>query len=530
VSFWERRKQRRGGVHLRQHGALVEEVRAAAPSSKPGDLEERLRRWTLTLDRPRTFYLVIAGLILLALLVRLPYGFDEAGFFQHHADEATYFNKAYYEYLNPNAVHVPLAHGGSGYPVLLSWVLDWQGVAPGTGEQVPQFNAVLTPQQRDVAIVAYVFNALLSVGVVVATFLLANQVLPRIATLAATLLVVFDPFLLQQTGWLLTESGYIIMFVLAVWGVFKARVHPGWLLASAVLMMGAHTFRVNGLVMFIMILLFAVLYLRQASDRFSWKWVAAAFAIFFLVGAPYLAWRAEYLPGPFDYGTNQRYFTDHPWNFERDDQGRYVDYYWRTYTMKEGGEKETIADYFRNHTFGQAVDRFYRSIQWQFYDFFGAGSGPVRHPEGAALTPLLVLGLAVGLLKFSHRREYWFFHLGAAFTFLTFLWIYPVVRSVRYFTPLTPLVVILAVLGLAYLAYRTARPHLTAAAIAATALLIWGYKPITRIPDGLAGLAGRPDLFGLVLGMMVLWFLIAFAGPLYTYARARFRSRGGTEA
>src|SRR5205814_855052 len=141
------------------------------------------------------------------------------------------------------------------------------------------------------------------------------------------------------------------------------------------------------------------------------------------------------------------------------------DSYWQNYTYAKGGPRETMADYFRTHTLGQAAHRLYLSVQLQFIDLFGAGGTQLAHPAGAVLHPILVGLLLPALLRLSGRREHWGFHLGLAVTLLTSLWVYPIVRSPRYFAPLIPAAVASGLAGLRDVAALPRRPCAAGAAV-----------------------------------------------------------------
>ncbi|MEA3137422.1 MAG: hypothetical protein QOC71_1703, partial [Thermoplasmata archaeon] len=393
---------------------------------------------------------------------------DQDGYFRHHSDEATYFNKAFAEYTR-GGERLPLAHGGSGLSLLLEQVFRLADVGPGAAvPQNPPAGYGFTDQQLDAARLAYLTNALVGAGVVVATIALCRLVLPPLAVLAGAAFAAFDPALVRMSGQLMTEPGYTLVLTLAVAAVLKAREHPAWLLAVGPLMAFAHMLRVNGLVMLVMVLLFAVLLFRRTA-RVPWRWVAGAAVLFFLVAAPYLMWRADHLPGAFDYGTNQRFFADNPWDFS--------DRYWQEYTYSDGGPRESASDYFASHSFGTAFKRLYSSVLLQVVDLVGAGSSPWNRVDSPALQPLLVVLCAVGVVRLSGRPEHWALPLGLAFSVLTFVWVYPIVRSPRYFMPLVPLAIAYGLAAARSLAQTSSRPWTLAAAIVGLLLAMFAVLP-----------------------------------------------------
>ena len=475
----------------------------ALPSRPPagswaGRIEDRLGKAAAWASHPTVLTILLALVVVAGVLVRLPAVLDEGAYFRHHPDEATYFNAAYAEY-TAGGERFPLAHGGSGLGLLLEQVFRLAGVGPGEGvPQDPPADQAFSADQLEAARLAYLTNALLGAGVVVAAIALCRLVLLPLAVLAGAAFAAFDPALVRTSGQLMTEPAYTLALTLAVAAVLKAREHPAWLLAVGPLMAFAHMLRVNGLVMFAMVLLFAVLLFRRTS-KVPWKWVAGAAALFLLVATPYLVWRADHLPGAFDYGTNQRFFADDPWDFD--------DEYWQGYTYDGGGPRETMGDYFASHSLGTASKRLYSSVLLQVVDLVGAGSSPWNRQDAPALHPILVVLCAIGVVRLKGRPEHWAFPLAVGFSLLTFVWVYPIVRSPRYFMPLVPLAIAYALASAHSLARTSSRPWTLAAIVvglllAAFAVIpgISGFESVGAISE--AGLVGVAIATALLLAVL----------------------------
>jgi 4-amino-4-deoxy-L-arabinose transferase-like glycosyltransferase len=489
-------------------------------------VEGTLRSAGGRLARPGAMHAAVVVLVLVAVGLRMPLVVTANDVPAGHNDANIYFNYVYTGYLKGDVY--PDGHRGSGWNLLLFGTLWLFGVEGG--DWVDKFEEPDAATQHALRL-AYALSAMMGACAVVAVWLLARQVLPPLATLGAMALVAFDPYLLSLSTSAMSEPPYTAVFVLSLACVLKARQHPAWLLGAGALMALAHMLRINGVVMLLMVLLFAFLLLRGAprpgrASRWTstGAWMAAAVAVFLLVSAPYLAWRADRLPGPFDYGTNQRFWADDLWT-----PG---DAYWTHYTYEGGGPRETIGDYFAKHDLGDAVDRLYRSVQWQVFDLFGFGKWPGHEPEGgvwtgtppdgSALTPLVVALSLVGLLVAARRRELWFLPLALAFTFATFAWIYPLVRSVRYFSPLIPLFAVVAMVGWLHLATLTRRPYTVGALLFGTWLLLYGARPLLAMPGGVLRVALMPDVRVLVSVVTLLWVALALA-PAVGPAAARLR-------
>ncbi|HEX2022251.1 MAG TPA: glycosyltransferase family 39 protein, partial [Candidatus Thermoplasmatota archaeon] len=261
--------------------------------------ERRLARAGAALARPAGMRAAVVALIVAALLLRLPLVFTANDVPAGHNDANIYFNQAHAEFLKGN--FYPDAHRGTGWQLLLYVVLDAYGFA--AGPWVGKYET-LTGETAQAALVAYALSAMLTVGIVAATYLLARRVLPPLPTLGAVALVAVDPYLMFISTSAMSEPPYTALLVLALACVLKARDHPAWLVGTGVLMALAHVLRINGLVMFGATLLFAAILLARPGRgwrrRAPWGWFAASVAAFLLVSAPYLAWRADQLPGPFD--------------------------------------------------------------------------------------------------------------------------------------------------------------------------------------------------------------------------------------
>lgn len=491
--------------------------------------ERALARFGRLVARRGVEQAAVLALILVAVLVRLPLVFEANDVPAGHNDANIYFNQVYVFYLNDHIY--PDADRGSGWSLLLYLTLSAFDVE--TGAWVDKY-ATLDPEQAHAARLAYALSAAFSAGAVAAVYLLARQVLPPLATLASCALVALDPYLLFISTSAMSEPPYILVFCLGLATVLRARAHPAWLVATGVLFAGAFVLRVNGLVMFVMALAFAFILLW---DRVGWRrlalWTGASVAVFFLVLTPYQAWRADHVGEAFDYGTNQRFWADNLW-----DGG---DAYW---TARNGGlepHKETMADWFAKHSLSDFVDRLYRSVQWQVFDLFGFGKWPRAEgadggiwpgtpPDGSALTPL-VSGLSlVAAFVAWRRRDLAFVPLALLFTFATFTWIYPLVRSVRYFSPLIPLFVIFAMVGLSHLASMTKRPRLVAAGILALFVVLYDARLLLQVPEGVARLLVEPDVRALTLTLTSVWIalaLVPLAPDAFRWARRAVLRRTG---
>lgn len=442
---------------------------AAPPAGAWGRVEASLRRFGAWLSTPSGQAAAIALILLVGLAARLPQALDPSRYFARHPDEATYFSKAFAEY-RTGADARPLPHGGSGLPLLFDLLFGLLGLGPGNGVAQGQDPGTLDGGQLAAVRAAAALMAILSTAIVAAVWLLARQLVRPVAALGTAALVALDPFLLSVSGSLMAEAPFTLLLVLALWCVLRARRNLAWLLGAGAAMAGASMLRANGVVMAAMVFAFAALLLR-GEGRPRWtRWLAGtAVALLVLLG-PYLAWRAAYLPGPFDYGTNSRFWADSPWNMQ--------DAYWRT------GEKETIRDYFATHTLGQAWDRLYESLRLQFLDLFGGGT-PDRGGPGSALTPLATAGVLAAAPVLWRRREYAFAPLALAFTVATFTWIYPMVRSVRYFSPLIPLAAVLCAALVQSLGERTRWRGLLHAGLYTLFGAVYAVQPLQAIPRGL---------------------------------------------
>ena len=517
--------------------------------------ESALARATAFLARPGPFYAAAAAIVALAFLVRLPLAATATDVCCGHPDSWVYFHQAYVEYLKGN--FFPDAHRGSGWQLLLFATLDLLGYEPGT--HWSGYYEPMTGEAAQAALVAHTLSATLSVGAVAATLLLARELLPRAAALLAATLVAFDPFLLRSSTSAMSEPVYVPLFVLATLTVLRARRHPAWLVATGALMALAHVLRVNGLVMFVALLVYAFLLLRNEAattrqrdlsftrrvvassrqllrERRLIAWGAASVATFLLVASPYLVWRASELPHAFDYGTNQRFWADDLWDMD--------DAWWTARNAGAEAPRETMRDYFAEHGVADAAVRLWQSIAWQVFDLVGSGRYPPWVVEGgswvgspqeeSALTPL-VAGLAlVAAFTAMKGREWWFLPVALGFTFLTFLWIYPLVRSVRYFAALIPLFTIAAIAGWLHLATHVSRPRLVGAAVFGSYLLLYAPPPLVHVGKGLDLLATSSDARALVLVTGLLWMLVvltpALDGALRWARGARVGRRSADEA
>lgn len=430
----------------------------------------------------------VVGVILLGIAARLPLAFHARDIPAGHADSALYFRKAYEEY----AVGFlePLPHSGSGWPLLLAGAMRLWGVPVASVEPTAVATAI---------VFSYVFHAMIAAGLVTATLLLARLVATPRAALFAGVLVALDPFLLRHATDVMADALYAILIVLAIACVVKAREGRGWLAVAGSLVALSHMVRMNGLVMLPMIVLFARVYLRRARPEFvGWRSLAIIVIVFFLVASPYLLWRGSHLPHAFDYGTNQRLFTDDRWDF--------ADGYWSHYTIASGGPRESAGDYAATHTWGDAARRAWESVWLQVRDVALLG-GP---EEGAALSPLLLILAIAGSLRVRRSVIVWVLPLLFVFTFATFVWIYPTVRSVRYYMPLVPVAAVMAgILGDHALA-RASLP-LRWGAVAAGAAITLLLVPADLTP-ALGIIARSPPLGGVAISMTVTWVGIGVVG------------------
>lgn len=496
-------------------------------------MESRFATWGAALSTPRGYLLASGALVLLAILVRLPLIARATDVWAGHPDSWVYFHQAYAEYLRGNAF--PDGHRGSGWQILLFATLSLFGFEAGSGWS--PYGAEMTGEAARAALVAHTLSAGFAVGAVAATLLLARELLPPGAALLAGALVAFDPYLLRMTTSALSEPLYVPIFVLATVTVLRARGHPAWLLATGALMALAHVLKVNGLLMFAMLGLFAGYLLRErpftllrtmwrpGPDRRLALWGVGALAVFLLVASPYLAWRAEHLSGPFDYGTNQRFWADDLWDLD--------DPWWTAYTPETGAPRETMGDYFATHTWRDAALRLWQSIEWQVFDLVGSGRWPAQEreggewvgtaPEESALTPLLAALSLVAAFTVMRQRAWWFLPFALAFTFATFLWIYPLVRSVRYFSPLIPFFAVAAVAGWLHLATLVKRPWTVGVALFGGYVLLYAAVPMVHVPEGLAMLAFS-EVRILMGSLGLLWLLVALA-PGAPALAARVRER-----
>lgn len=511
--------------------------------------EAALTRLVRTFERPGPYYAAAALLVLAAFLVRLPVAANATDVSDGHPDSWVYFHQAYVHYLGGDIF--PDEHRGSGWQLLLFATLYALGHAPGTAWT--PYHEPMTGAAAEAALVAHTLSACLSVGAVAATLLLARELLPRAGALLAATLVAFDPFLLRNSTSAMSEPLYVPLFVLAVLTVLRARRHPAWLVATGALMALAHVMRVNGLVMYGALGLFALLLLgpaadartrsapraarawaygrRLLADRRLVAWGAASVATFLLVASPYLVWREVEGEGAFDYGTNQRFWTDDLWDLD--------DAWWQAEMAGERIPRESMRDYFAEHSPAHAAGRLLASVGLQIFDLFGSGRYPLYVEEGgpwvgspreeSALTPLVAALALVAAFTAMKRREWWFLPVTLGVTVLTFLWIYPLVRSVRYWAPLIPLFTLAALAGWQHLATLVRRPLVIGAAIFGTWLVLYGTTALIKIPDGLQLLATSADARAIAAVTGFVWMLVALApaveGALAWARRARVGER-----
>lgn len=468
----------------------------------------RFLQWT---EKPIVHAALLTILLLAALVVRLPPAYESDQYFANHADEATYFNKAQ-ELMQRDGA--PLAHGGSGLPGFLKAVSELSGQPPVAGVQQGG-SASLTPEQLTAARLAYLTNTLVGVLVVAATYVFTCAILRPAKALLATVLIAFDPFLLQLSGHLMAEQLFTLFVVLAAAAAVRATRNPAWLIGLAAAMAVASMMRGNGIVVFAALALCSFFLLRRSDTRQWRRWLAAAVAVYFVVQAPYLAWRAEHLPGAFDYGTNGRFWSDRLWDFS--------DSYWQGYSLKEGGPQENVGDYLETHSLGEALRRLYLSIQMQVIDLFGgAQAGHRDHPEGTVFQPLLAIPLIVGLLAERKRRDLRAFHWVAGLSVLSLIWMYWVHDSPRYFSMLAPLAAPVAVEGLAWIGRRLAVAGAIAIGFLATHLAANAVLPIV---DGLAALRQANPSWGWTFAFLLAALAMALVNPL----RGAWRERKTAE-
>lgn len=495
--------------------------------------EGRLRRAAASLSRPGPFALASVALLLLGILLRLPLAAGSQDVCCAHPDSWVYFHQGYAEYLDGNVY--PDGHRGSGWQLLFAGTLALLGFEKG-GDAWTPYMVEMTGDAARAATVAHTLSALASVGVVTATILLARQLLPPASALLSGALVAFDPMLLRIAPTAMSEPLYIPVFLLATLTTLLARRHPAWLVATGALMALAHMLRVNGLVMFGMLGVYALLLMRErpiaflrtmfrrGPDRRFTLWGVAAVATFFLVASPYLVWRHNEGAGAFDYGTNQRFWADDLWDMD--------DAWWTAESAGERIPRETASDYFAKHDLADAAVRLWQSITWQVFDLVGSGRWPAGVTEGgafvgspreeSALTPLLAGLSLVAAFTVLKRREWWFLPLALLFTFLTFLWIYPLVRSVRYWAPVVPFFVMAAVAGGTHLAATyTRRPYLAAAALFGGYLVLYGLPILVKLPVAFELLATNADARVLTLAVGGSWLLLAVSPAAKHAYRAR---------
>lgn len=534
--------------------------------------ESSLARGLDRLERPGVFYAAVALLLVLAFGARLAVAANATDVCCGHPDSWVYFHQAYVEYLGGDAF--PDEHRGSGWQLALFATLSLLGISAGT-EWTPYMTAMSGDAAR-AALVAHTLSAAFSVGAVAATLLLARELVSRKAALLAGALVALDPFLVRTSASAMSEPLYVPLFVLATMTVLRARRHPAWLVATGALMALAHVLRVNGLVMYGALALFGFLLLRVPAPRprdgatarpdegtshlsrrgavatsgKPWIWgdtppprqrqliiyAFASVATFLLVASPYLIWRETEGGGAFDYGTNQRFWADNLWDLQ--------DPWWQAEFAGQRIERESFSDYVASHSLEEAAIRLWQSATWQIYDLVGSGRYPPFETEGgawvgspreeSALTPLLAALAIVAAFTTIKRREWLFLPIALGITFLTFLWIYPLVRSVRYFAPLIPLVAIAAVAGWQHLASHVRRPALVGAALFGAYFALYGLTTVLHLGDGVRLLARSADARAIVLPLAALWMLVALApataGVLAWARRARFGWRRADEA
>lgn len=431
------------------------------------------------LRSPPLYAALVAAIVLLGLSVRLALVPDADDIFHGEVpDGKQYFANAYGLFLHGKGFLEPFAHRGDGWSLLLAGAMKLFGFE-GTAGFTMAMDAPFDAEGEAAIRFAYAFHAVVAAAIVPATWLLARLLVGRLTSAAAALIVAVDPFLLDQSTTVMADQPFALLILLALACVVKARDHPAWLAGAGALVALSHMARMNGILFLGTIGLFAAVYLPRVSPRYRHRHLAYVLVAFLVVASPYLLWRDHYLPHAFDYGTNSRFWTDNPWDMD--------DAYWQSYTYSGGGVRETAADYFATHTWGEALARLYHSGQWQLLDL-----------TRVTLTPLLLLLGVTGMA--ASRREAWapMTPLVGLTLAATFFWVYPVVRSPRYFLVLIPLFAILAAMGARHAATATRRVALAFASILGPYFVTYGIEPILRAPRALA-LAGDPYVVPMVV-------------------------------
>ncbi|MHB8634241.1 MAG: phospholipid carrier-dependent glycosyltransferase [Thermoplasmatota archaeon] len=389
----------------------------------------------------------LLAVLLVALVLRLPVYDDEGNYFKHFTDEATYFSTAYNGYLN--GTDYPLPNSGSGLPLALEQVLVLAGVHAGAHVPSTRENATYRLDDRQLGAGRLAYAVILGSGLllVLATYALARELLvdPAWALLPAAVVAV-SPFAATSGMWFLSDPPFAALVLLATWCVLRARRRIAWLYAAAVLAALSHVLRVNGLAVFAALGVLAYLLLRDPTrTRSPAGWHVAGYAATFTAAvAPYLAFRASYLPGPFDSGVNDRFWADGSlFNFQ--------DHYWQTYRPGQGGQKETMGDYFSHHNLLDALVRLWQSAWLPFRDSVSLSLLPqttkvLSLPETLAGAAAFSYGLSRRLIDRTLGLVVLLLFLA---TWLPTLWMYPIVRNpaignARFFLLWGPLVAIVA--------------------------------------------------------------------------------------
>lgn len=475
---------------------------APTPPSRRDVLKARaaaaFHRGVDALERPQVFRVAIVLLTVVAFLVRGPVSvmskeIDGEGL----GDARVYF---WHAKNFANGVYPSQYHRSDGWSIFMSLALRAWGHGP--------FIIYGDPGVEDVwnKAVTNLFTAAVGAALVPASVLLGRQLMSRRASLAAGTFVAFDPLLLFDSTRAMSEPAFALTLTLAAAAILLARKNPLWLIPAGFLAAVGHWLRINGLILALALLAFAAFDLPRARGAKHRHWHLALFVgAMVLASAPYDYWRAVQNGSMFEYGTNSRLWADDLWNFD--------DPYWH------GGPKETFGDYWRTHTLGDFVGRLGCGYALETYDFMGGMPGYRIEPCGLsyprqdageiALNPILLVCLFAAAL-WVRDRGHGLTALLLGITFATLAWMYPLTRSVRYFSPFIPLLIVTAIAGLAAASRYTRHPRGTAAAVVGAFLVLFAIRPVLNLSHWGPVLTAQPALVVPALQMLLALAALAW--------------------
>lgn len=237
---------------------------------------------------------------------------------------------------------------------------------------------------------------------------------------ALLVLFAFAPPLVSTSTSALTEPLFILLFLLSICFIIKARDNINYILLSSLVGAFAYYVRFNGILILAVIIL-SFLLLKKQIKNFSYRYIFFAILIFFGVSAPVLYQRYYYFGSPFDYGSLNKYFVDS-----------------RQEVWSENIKGPSLAEYLRTHTFSQILDKFL------VHGFFGV----VYDYFFYVVPPLILFFFLYGAIAKFDDLKFAPLYLALAFSVGSLMPLYHVMTVPRYLYPTIPLVLIFASIAL----------------------------------------------------------------------------------